>query len=402
MLTEGREHFTMTPASSVDWGGRGTRAEIDLDALAANIDSLRKLAPKSMLLTVVKANAYGHGAVEVAKTAIQHGAAWLGVYTVDEGAALRKAGIESRILVFGPFRPPEARTILRFDLTPTLYSVEAGEWLQAAGPMSPVSYHFKIDTGLTRGGVAVSDALGVLTRLGELPALKHEGIFTHFARADEPNTGETEKQFGLFVHACNDLAEAGFHFSIRHAANSAAVLTAPQTHLDMIRCGISVYGYAPSPEVSSPAELRPVMSVYSYIAKLQTVAPGTGVGYGHTFHSKKPTRIGLIPIGYADGISRTLGSGVGQVIVGGKLVPIVGRISMDQATVDVTSVPEARIGDAVTVIGRHGELRQSADEIARALGTINYEVLASIMPRVPRLFMRGGRIVGKQQLLSQT
>jgi alanine racemase len=286
---------------------------------------------------------------------------------------------------------------LRFDLTPTIYSLEAGEWLQEAKPSKPVSYHFKIDTGLTRGGATVSDARGILTRLTALPALRHEGIFTHFARADEPSAAETQKQFELFVRACRELEDAGFHFSIRHAANSAAVLTAPPTHLDMVRCGISVYGYAPSPAVLSPAELHPVMSIHSYIAKLQTVAPGIGVGYGHKFHCKKETRIALVPIGYGDGISRALGSGVGRLIVGGKLVPIVGRMSMDQVTVDVSSVPEAKIGDSVTVIGENGEIRQSADEIALALGTINYEVLASIMPRVPRLFISGGRRVETQQ-----
>ena len=395
MTSEG----AVAPTADV-WSGRPTRALIDLDALARNVAAIRKHAAGRPLLAVVKANAYGHGAVHCAAAALRAGASYLGVYTVQEGIVLRRAGIDAPILIFGPFQRSEAADIVQHGLRPTITNLTAAEYIVAAQPSSPVPYHFKIDTGLTRAGASPVDAISLLRRLSGYPALTPEGVFTHFACADEPHRPENGQQLRSFLASCEALESEGFHFRIRHAANSAASLTMPEAHFDMLRCGLGIYGCYPSPATAGEVPLSPVMSLVSRIVRVSMPRAGTGVGYGHEYLCRDRSRIALVPVGYGDGLPRSLGCGNGRVLVRGRAVPIVGRVSMDQITVDVTDVPAANLGDEVVVIGHQHDAVQTADEVASRAGTINYEILCRVMPRVPRAYLRGGEVVAVADLIS--
>lgn len=380
--------------SGNEWGGRVTRAEINLDSLAANIRNLKRQAGASRLLTVVKADGYGHGAAAVGKTAVGAGADWLGVYTVDEGVVLRRNGIDAPILIIGTFQSAEARHIVDERLTPTITSLQAAAALQDAAGGERIAFHVKTDTGLTRAGVPVDTLESFARSLQEFPALEPQGLYTHFASADEDDKTTTFDQFRVFLAVSDRLAEEGLSFPLRHVANSAATLDLPETHLDMVRCGITCYGYYPSPAVRRDVEVRPAMSLLSAVTRVRRVPTGTGVGYGHEFRCSRESLIALVPIGYGDGLPRCLGSGIGTVLLRGRAVPIVGRMSMDQIAVDATDVPAVEPGDAVTIIGRDGEVEQSADDLARQAGTISYDILTGIMPRVPRVYIRSGAIAG--------
>jgi alanine racemase len=380
-------------ASSADWGGRSTRAEINLEAIARNVRAIRSFARSRELMAVVKADAYGHGAPAIARTALDNGASWLGVYTVDEGTELRRAGVTAPILVFGPFQSLEAGDIVRHRLTPVVGSLQAAVSLQVAAMEEPIPFHFKIDTGLNRSGVNPSEALPLLEAISALPALHPQGIFTHFARSDEPSSSETDRQLRRFLDAVDHLERAGYRFDLRHAANTGATLSAPATHLDLVRCGIGIYGYYPSKEVARGVALTPALSLATSVTRIHILRSGAGVGYAHEFVCPRQTRLALAPIGYGDGLPRTLGLGIGSVIIRGRTAAIVGRVSMDQITIDVTDIPDAEVGDDVILIGVDGDLERSADDVALAAGTISYDVLSGIMPRVPRLYARAGALV---------
>jgi alanine racemase len=378
--------------STADSGERATRAEINLDAIAANVRALRHLAHSAQLMAVVKADGYGHGAVAVARTALESGASWLGVYTVGEGVRLRAAGAGAPILVFGPFQKAEAARIVEHRLTPSIWSYGAALDLNEAAHGRDVRFHLKVDTGLNRSGVAPSEAIPLLARVGTLPGLRAEGIFTHFACADDPSHPENARQLGVFVDTIDRLERAGHQFPIRHAANTAATLGLPESHFDMVRCGIGVYGYYPSEASPRSAPLTAALSLVTTVTRIHELPAGAGVGYDHEFICARATRIALAPIGYGDGLPRTLGLGKGRVIVGGALAPIVGRVSMDQITIDVTDAPGVRLGDDVILIGAARGVEHSAGNLAAAAGTISYDILTGIMPRVPRLYAKGGRL----------
>lgn len=378
--------------STAEWGGRVTRAEIDLDAIETNVREIARHVGRAGVLAVVKADAYGHGAPPVARAALRGGAERLAVYTVDEGVALRRGGIEAPILVFGPFTAPQAPSLWEHRLTPTLLTLDSALQLArcAAGPALP--FHLKVDTGLTRSGISPREVLPLLNKVSSIPSLQPEGIYTHFARADEPRATTSREQLGIFLELVRQLEEEGFHFPLRHAANSAATLTFPDAHLDLVRVGIGMYGYAPCPDSSGGPALRPALSLISCITRLTDVMEGTGVGYGHVYRAPGDRRIALVPIGYADGLRRSLGCGIGAALVRGRRAPIVGRISMDQITLDVTDVPDVSLGDEVMLIGRQGKTTMTADDIAESIGTISYELLSGIAPRVPRLYVRNGTV----------
>lgn len=391
----------LSPAGSRSgWGGRVTRAEVDLDAIAANIRSLRNRAVCGRLMAVVKANGYGHGALAVGQTALSNGAEWLGVYTVEEGVSLRQGGIEAPILVFGPFGADEATAIWDSGLTPTVTTVAAGEALQRVADGRKLPFHLKIDTGLARAGVAPEEAVPLMERLRRFPALSPQGLYTHFASADETSKEWTRVQLSAFLATAEHLDRAGFTFSLKHAANSAAILDLPETHLDMVRAGISTYGYYPSTEVKKTVALQPALRLLSAVSRVHGARAGTGVGYGHEFRCPRDSTIALVPIGYGDGLPRSLGRGHGRVIIRGRFAPIVGRVSMDQITVDVTDIAEVCIGDAVTVIGGQDGVEQSAEDVGAQAGTISYDILTGLLPRVPRLYTRGGRPFGVMKLTS--
>lgn len=371
-----------------------TRAEIDLDAIEANVRALRDHVQPALLMAVVKANGYGHGAVMASRAALRGGADWLSVYAPVEGVVLREAGIRAPILVLGPFTARDARALVERNLTPTVTSLQAASVLQDAAGDSQVQVHIKFDTGLNRAGVGWEDAVPFVHALSRFPALRVEGMLTHFASADEADKTVTQQQLNNFRTAAARLAESGISIPLLHTANTGGLLDLPETHLTLARTGIGVYGYYPSDAVSRPVPLHPALRLVSTVTRLHDVPAGTGVGYGFEHRCTRPSRIALAPIGYGDGLPRSLGNGKARVIIRGQFAPIIGRVSMDQVTIDVTDVAGAEVGDEVILIGSGGDIRQTADELAAAGGTISYDILTGLLPRIPRIYREGDNPVG--------
>jgi len=372
-------------------------AEIDLGAIAHNVRELRRIVdPKARLLVAIKANAYGHGAEQVALTALANGATDLGVARIDEGLALRRAGIAAPILIFG-FTPSDRATeLITHGLVPAIYSLENARAMAGAardqGRALPI--HIKVDTGMGRLGIpcGAEDGSGIdaaaqtVERISRIDGLIVQGIFTHFATADQADKRYARRQFDLFLRLLDRLGSHGVKVGLRHAANSGAIMEMPETHLDMVRAGISLYGLYPSEEVDRRRiDLKPALSLKARIVHVKPVASGTCISYGCTFQTPKPTTIATVPVGYADGYSRGL-SNRGTMLVRGQRVPIVGRVCMDLTMIDVGGVPDASVDDEAVLIGRQGGTEISADEVAAALGTINYEVVAALTGRVPRVY----------------
>ncbi|MBN1429574.1 MAG: alanine racemase [Anaerolineae bacterium] len=372
-----------------------TYALIDLDALDHNIRTLKNwIAPGVELMAVLKANAYGHGAVPIARAAIASGVTRLVVARPDEGIQLRRAGIDVPILVNGYSPPSLADTFVTYNLTATVNTIEMAQALSArAGALGKMAtIHVKVDSGMGRYGLLPDEMAPFLTQIGKLPHLDLEGMFTHFAIADEKDKTYTRKQLATFVEVSNAARQAGYTIRLRHAANSAAAIELPETQLDAVRCGIALYGLRPSPEVSNAIPLKPILSLNSRVGRIRTLPPSSAIGYGCTYVTSKPTRIALIPIGYGDGYRRAF-SNNGFVLIRGQRAAIVGRVSMDQITVDVTGIEDVSQDDAVTLIGTQGDASATADEIAGLIGTINYEITTSLLPRIPRIYAQNGQIV---------
>jgi len=378
-----------------------TWAEIDLDAVAHNARELKRQAgERAELIAVVKANAYGHGAVAVARAALEAAASRLAVVRTLEGVQLRRAGIEAPILLMGYTLPAEAETIVRWRLTPTVNTWEQAQALSAAamarGLRLPV--HIKADTGMGRFGLLPEEVVDFAQALVQLPGLQLEGFYTHFSVADVADKSYTRHQFSIYRQLLARLEEASISIPLRHVCNSAATLDLPEMTLDGVRCGIALYGLRPSEEVEPAIPLRPVMSLKSRVARVRTLPAGSSISYGRTYTTTRPTRVALVPVGYGDGYHRLL-SNRGAVLIRGQRVPIVGRVCMDQFVVDVSEVPETQQDDEVVLIGRQGEAEITAEEVARWAETINYEVTTSILPRVTRVYLRGGEVVGMDPLL---
>lgn len=373
-------------------------AEIDLNAISHNVRELRRIThPNARLLAAVKANAYGHGIIEVARQVLKSGADSLGVARIGEGIRLREAGIDAPVLVFGYSPPSEAARLYEFDLIQTVYSYETARALSDTASSLDIknNIHLKVDTGMGRLGLLpdsrraapAHSAVEEVKSIAGLSGLKLEGIFTHFATADWADKSYAEQQFQIFSKFLDQLHHAGIKFSVRHAANSGAIIDMPQTHLDMVRAGISIYGLYPSDEIDkSRIKFLPAMSLKARIVHLKKVPAGFMVSYGITHETKKPTTIATIPIGYGDGFSRLMSSN-GDMLVHGQRAPIIGRVCMDLTMIDVGHIPEVEIGDEVVIFGRQGSASISADEIARFTDTINYEVVTRISDRVPRVYL---------------
>ena len=372
-------------------------AEIDLKAIAHNVQELRRItrAPARMI-AVVKADAYGHGAVEVARTVLKAGAEMLAVARLDEGITLRRAGIQAPILVFGHTFPAAAEDLIAHDLIPSVGGLETARQLEVVaqhrGKVIPI--HLKFDSGMGRLGLlpdaqrenASLSAVAEAAAISRLPGLRLEGIYTHFAAADEKDKTYAHRQFQVFQDFLQALKAAGIACGLRHAANSAALIDLPQTHLDAVRPGIALYGLYPSREVDyTRVDLKPALTLKSRLLQVKTVPAGTKVSYGMTWEAPQPTVIGTVAAGYADGISRRL-SNRGVMLVGGRRVPMVGRVCMDLIMLDLGPQASAQAGDEVVLIGRQGKAEISADEVADLLGTINYEVLFTNTTRVPRRY----------------
>jgi alanine racemase len=376
-------------------------AEIDLNAIAHNVRELRRRTdPRAKVMAVVKANGYGHGAVEVARTAIASGAEWLGVARLSEAIALREAGFSAPILVFGYTPPADAGRLLDFDLRQSVYSLDAARaYSEAAARTRRIRVHLKVDTGMGRLGMvpaalsgqdprhAVGEAfIREATAIARLPGISAEGIFTHFAAADSADLSSAQRQLTLFMEVISALKSSGLEFELRHSANSAAVIAIPESHLDLVRPGIALYGLKPSEEIDlTGISLKPAMALKTRIIHLKAVPAGTAISYGMTYRTPRATVIATVPAGYADGYRR-LFSSRGSMLVHGRRVPVVGRVCMDLTMLDVGAVPEARIEDQVVIFGRQGGEFISADDLACDLGTINYEIVCDLASRVPRVY----------------
>ncbi len=369
---------------------RPTWVEIDLSAIASNTRQLKALVgPHVRVLASLKADAYGHGALKVARTVLHNGASMLGVAAVSEATPLRDAGISAPILVFGYVPLWQMREAVRLNLTITLYSLEAAQALSRAAQAleRTVSVHVKVDTGMGRLGVRAEDVKGVIAlveAIHALPGLALEGIFTHFAMADSTNQEHARLQLARFSTILAALDEHGLRPQLVHAANSAATLSLPEAHFDMVRPGIALYGLDPSPDVRLPEGFRPALSFKTQVAQVKVVPEGECISYGCTYTTERPTLIATLPVGYADGFRRAP-STWGSVLIHGQEAPIIGRVCMDQCMVDVSHIPQTRVGDEVVLIGRQGDATLTAEEVARRLGTINYEVVSAILARVPRV-----------------
>jgi len=373
-------------------GRRPTWAEIDLDALAANYRLIRdRVAPGVKVLAAVKANAYGHGAIECARRLESEGVDWFGVALPEEGIELRQAGITKPVLCLGGIWNGQERACLQFKLTPVVYRGDIVQSLnRAANEMGLIAdAHVKIDTGMGRLGVRPDSVSEFCEGLGEFKNVRIDGLMTHLAAADDDAHEQfTKAQLDRFQAAVTLFRDRGFTPTFIHAANSAAAFGFKQSWGNMIRPGGTLYGFSRDvlPPHVDPPPLRPVMSLHSRIILLKKVPKGEKLGYGCTFETQRDSMIATIPIGYDDGYSRAL-SNRGRVIVRGKFVPVVGRVSMDLTLIDVTDVPEASLNDHVTLIGRDGDLSITAEDIAETIGTISYEVTCGISGRVPRKYV---------------
>lgn len=367
-----------------------TFAEIDLGAIAHNVQFLReRIGSNVALFAVVKANGYGNGAVEVARTALAHGATRLAVARVTEGVELRRAGLDAPILVMGYHVPAESELFVAYDLTATVNTAVFAQTLSsiAANQNKIATIHVKVDTGMGRYGRLPHEVVPFLDEIRQLPNLDIEGLYTHFAVADEPDKAYTRQQFAIFQDVLAQVEAAGHHVRLRHAANSAATLELPETHLDGVRAGIAIYGLEPNNAINPNSPLRPALTLKSHVARLRTLPAGSSVSYGRTYTTTRPTSVALIPVGYGDGYHR-LHSNRGCVLIHGRRAPIIGRVCMDQFVVDVTGIAGVQQDDEVVLIGVQGNECLSAEEVSQWAETINYEVTTSLLPRIPRLFIQ--------------
>lgn len=379
-------------------------AEIDLRSFSHNIRQFKNiLHPSARLMAVLKANAYGHGLLEVAGRVLEAGAQVLGVARISEAIAIRRAGFDAPVLIFGHTAPELAGKLIEYDLTQSLWSYEMARSLSDAVPPGgrKIKTHLKIDTGMGRLGMMPCDlgqssddpeiseqVVDDVTLIKRLPGIELEGVYTHFATADAADKTPAVRQFAIFNRFLEKVKKQGIEFEIRHAANSAAIIDMPQTHLDMVRLGISLYGYAPSEYVDAgKVGILPAMTLKSRIIHLKKVNAGFCVSYGRTWQAAAPTVIATVSLGYGDGYSRLLSSKA-KMLVRGRLAPVAGRVCMDQTMLDVGQIPDVAVGDEVVVFGPHKTLPIGADRIAEHINTISYEVLTGISDRVPRVYIR--------------
>lgn len=370
-------------------------AVINLDNLAANVRNIKKQAEGAKLMAVVKADAYGHGAFESAEVCLENGADYLAVANIDEALSLRRHNISAPILILGDTLPSRFGELIENDIIQAIYSYDRATALSktAVKLNKTARIHIKTDTGMGRiGFIPCEESVEKVIGISRLPGISTEGIFTHFATADSKDKNYTRLQAERFSYMCEELEKKGLKL-IRHCANSAAILDMmPELKYDMVRAGIILYGYYPSDEVSRTIEIKPYMSLISYISHIKEIAPGDSVSYGRTYTADRKRIIATIPVGYADGFMR-LNSNKGRVIINGAYANITGRVCMDQFMVDVSSIPDVKVNDRVILLGESGSLKTDADELAKNAGTISYEILCAISKRVPRIYIKNGKII---------
>jgi alanine racemase len=366
---------------------RPTVAEIDLGALRSNFRVLRAVASHGELMVVVKADAYGHGAVTVARTLLDEGCRHLGVATLDEARELREAGIHARVYLQAGFFAEQAAEIVALDLTPFVFEAPMiGLIDRAAAAAGRIDFpiHIKIDSGATRLGVMPADIPDVIEAVRAASSVRLEGVCTLLANAGDPKSPITDAQLRAFTGAIETLNAAGMKPSVIHVANSAALVLRNDSHFNLARPGLAIYGLPPVAAVRDRVELRPVMTFKTRLMQIKRAPAGSGVGYGHTFITPRESLIGVLPVGYADGYRRGLQHG-GEVIVRGVRAPVVGAVSMDLTTIDVTDIAGASVGDEVILWGESGGEVISVNDVARLAQTISYEMLCTVGKRVPRV-----------------
>ncbi|MBD2167667.1 alanine racemase [Calothrix membranacea FACHB-236] len=366
--------------------------EIDLAALSHNVRQLVSLlSSQTQLMAVVKADAYGHGAISVAKTALESGASWLGVATVPEGIELREAGIKAPILILGAIQTPEQiQAIAQWKLQPTLCSPKQAlvfsNTLEAIQHSSPLPVHIKLDTGMSRLGTNWQQTGEFVRLVKSLPHLTIASIYSHLATADDPDTTIMKEQHRRFEEAIAQIKAMGIEPPCLHLANSAATLADSSLHYNIVRVGLAVYGLYPSDHLQNTINLQPVLQVKARITQVKTISAGTGVSYGHQFIAPQELRIAVVGIGYADGVPRHLSNNM-QVLIRGQRIPQIGTITMDQMMVDVSTIPDIQEGEVVTLLGKQGKEQISANDWAEKLETISWEILCGFKHRLPRVAM---------------
>ncbi|MBE9118715.1 alanine racemase [Lusitaniella coriacea LEGE 07157] len=364
--------------------------EIDRGALIHNVRQLKGLLrPETALMAVVKADAYGHGAIAVAETVLEAGATWLAVATLQEGIQLREAGIASPILVLGAINTPgEVDAIARWQLQSTLCNAQQALMFAEvlAQRQQTLTVHLNLDTGMSRLGTPWQDATAFVRLVAQLPSLKLGGIYSHFATADDPDPTVMNLQQEYFGRAIAQIQAEGISLPLLHIANSAATLRDCAFHYDLVRVGLALYGLYPSPHLRPTIDLKPVLQVKARVAQVKTIAAGTGISYGYKYIADRDMRLAVVGIGYADGVPRNLSNRL-QVSVRGQRIPQVGAITMDQLMLDVTAIPDLQPGEVVTLIGTDEEQVISADDWAESLNTISWEILCGFKHRLPRIFV---------------
>lgn len=375
-------------------------AKVDLSAIIQNIQKMyENLEAGSKIAAVIKADGYGHGAVPIAETLKDLEYIWgFAVATLDEAVVLRRSGVTKPLLVLGCIFPDQYQEILDYDLQVTIYSQEAAESISrlAVSCGKTVKVHIKLDTGMGRIGFLVSDdSVSQIEAIKSLPGIEMTGLYTHFAKADEKDKTDTNRQFSGYMWMKEELKKKGISFSYYHCSNSAAIIDMKKTHIDLVRAGIATYGLYPSGEVMKEnVPLIPALSLISHVAHVKWVDEGCSISYGGTFSAKRRTKVATIPVGYGDGYPRSL-SNKGHVLIRGKEAPILGRICMDQFMVDVTEIEEVRFGDQVTLIGRDGKKELSVEVLSELSGRFNYEFVCDLGKRIPREYILDGQVISQ-------
>lgn len=372
-------------------------ARVDLDAIASNMEHMKQNLDKdTKIMAVIKADGYGHGAVQIAQMLENVDYIWgYAVATLDEAVVLKSDGLKKPVLVLGCVFPDQYMEMLRYDIRMNVYTEEMAEAIsQMAAREGMTAYmHIKLDTGMTRLGFDKSpESVDAIQRISEMKNVCMEGIFTHFAKADDTDKTFTYKQIEDFVWMTKQLKARGVEFEYEHCANSAAIIDIPEAYFDLVRAGISTFGLYPSEDVDKEnLRLKPAMALKSHVAFVKEIDIGTPISYGGSYISERPMKIATIPVGYADGYPRNL-SNVGYVLIRGKRAPIVGRVCMDQFMVDVTDIDGVCFGDNVTLIGKDGNETITVEDLSALSGRFNYEFICDLGKRIPRVYVRDGKI----------
>ncbi|PIH04386.1 alanine racemase [Clostridium combesii] len=375
---------------------RAVWAEIDLDNLQHNLKQIKKICGNKEIIGVIKANAYGHGAMEIAPTLLENGVSRLAVAVLSEAMELRMSGVKKPIMILGYTPGALGDMLLDNDIEQSVYSYNDALELSKIAVLKRkiLKIHIVVDTGMGRiGFLPTKESVEDVYKISKLPNIEIEGVFSHFSSADESDKDYTLYQMNKYNEFINKLEEKNIQVPIKHIANSAAIIDLENTHLDAVRAGIIMYGYYPSNYVlRNNINLKPVMSLKTSIVHIKKVSSGEYISYGRTFKTKRESIIATLPIGYADGYNRLL-SNKGKVIVNGKLAPVIGRVCMDQCMIDVTFIENLKVGDVVTIMGEENGVSYTAENIASQIGTISYEVICNVNKRVPRVYKKDGKII---------